>query len=136
MKTLYVLLLTILLSSCVTTRYGNFTKSSEGKDIYLAKDAVSQLTKLYPPAHNTFCISQKVCDGFGMNLIEEMRKKGYGVVEQIKPKQKGNFFYVLDETEPHHIYRLSLYIHSQSLSRMYARTNGKLSPISPWSYKE
>ncbi len=117
-------------------RYGNFTDVSTAKDVYLAKDSVSQLTRVYPPARNTFCISQKVCDCFGIKLIQEMRKKGYGVVEKPKSKQKANFFYVVDETEPGRIYRVSLYIGSQTLSRVYAKTRGNLAPISPWSHKE
>ncbi len=136
MKKVSILLLVMLLSSCANMRYGNFTNVSQGKDIYLAKDAVSQLTRVYPPARNTFCISQKICDGFGINLVHEMRKKGYGVIEKVHPKQKANFFYVVDETEPGRLYRVSLYIGSQTLSRMYTKTNGKLVPISPWSYKE
>ena len=136
MKIVSVLLLATLLSSCASMRYGNFTHSSQPKDVYLAKDAISQLTRVYPPARNTFCISQKICDGFGINLIHEMRKKGYGVIEKVHPGQKANFFYVVDETERDHLYRVGLYIGSQSLSRMYAKTNGKLVPISPWSHKE
>ncbi|KTD14366.1 conjugal transfer protein TrbH [Legionella israelensis] len=136
MKKLSVLLLTILLSSCASMRYGNFTETSQNKDIYLAKDAVSQLTRVYPPARNTFCISQKVRDAFGIKLIQEMRKKGYGVVENIRPRQKANFFYVVDEAEIGRLYRVSLYIGQETLSRVYAKTNGKLTPISPWSHKE
>lgn len=136
MKKSCILLLTILLSSCASMRYGNFTDVSQNKDVYLAKDAASQLTRVYPPARNTFCISQKVCDGFGIRLIQEMRKKGYGVVENVRPRQKANFFYVVDEAEPGRLYRVSLYIGPQTLSRVYAKTNGKLTPISPWSHKE
>ncbi len=136
MKRLSVLLLTILLSSCASMRYGNFTQTSTAKDVYLAKDAVSQLTRVYPPARNTFCISQKICDGFGIKLIQELRKKGYGMVENLHPRQKANFFYVVDESEPGNFYRVSLYIGSETLSRMYAKSNVKLVPVSPWSHKE
>lgn len=136
MKRLSVLLLTILLSSCASMRYGNFTHTSQSKDAYLAKDAVSQLTRVYPPARNTFCISQKIRDAFGIKLIQEMRKKGYGVLENVQPRQKANFFYVVDEAKPGCLYRVSLYIGSETLSRMYAKSNGKLTPASPWSHKE
>mgnify|MGYP005865862061 CR=1 FL=1 len=98
MKKLSVLLLALLLSSCASMRYGNFTDASTAKDAYLAKDAATQLVRVYPPARNTFCISQKVRDAFGINLIQEMRKKGYGVVENVRPRTKANFFYVVDET--------------------------------------
>lgn len=91
MKKLSILLLTVLLSSCASMRYGNFTNASTAKDAYLAKDAVSQLTRVYPPAQNTFCFRQKICDGFGRHLIQAMRQKGYGVIENVHPRQKANF---------------------------------------------
>lgn len=136
MKKLSVLLLSVLLSSCASVRYGNFTNVSAARDVYLAQDAVSQLTRIYPPAKNTFYIRQKICDGFGLKLVQMMRKKGYGVVENPMPRSKANFFYVVDETEPGHLYRVSLYLGSQILSRGYADARGKLTPVSPWSHKE
>lgn len=136
MKKLSILLLIVLLSSCASMRYGNFTNASTAKDAYLAKNAVSQLTRVYPPAQNTFCFRQKICDGFGRHLIQAMRQKGYGVIENVRPRQKANFFYVVDETEPGRMYRVSLYIGPQILSRAYVNTRGKLAPISPWSHKE
>ena len=136
MKRLSVLILIMLLSSCTSMRYGNFAHVPQSKEIYLAKDAVSQLTRVYPPAQNTFCISQKVCDLFGIHLIQEMRKKGYGVNENVWLRNKANFFYVIDETEPGRLYRVSLFIGSQSLSRAYAKRGSRLTPVSPWSHKE
>lgn len=117
-------------------QYGNFTVASQSNDVYLATDAVSQLARVYPPAKYTFRIGQKICDGFGTHLIQAMRKKGYGVIENTRAKKQANFFYVVDETERNHLYRVSLYVHHESLSRMYAKAHGKLTPISPWSHKE
>lgn len=136
MKKLSVLLLAMLLSSCASMRYGNFTPLAQGRDVYLAQDATSQLMRVYPPAQNTFCISQKVRDNFGINLIQEMRKRGYGVNENSCPKQKANFFYVVDEIKSSNLYRVSLYVGLQSLSRVYVKTNEKLLPVSAWSHKE
>lgn len=136
MKKLIFLLFVILLSGCMSMHYGNFTQSSPEKDIYLAKDAANQLVRVYPPALNTFYISQRVNDDFGIHLMHEMRTKGYGVMEHVQPKQKANFFYVVDEIEPKHLYRVSLYIGSKTLSRVYAKTQDKLVPVSAWSHKE
>lgn len=136
MKKLSLLLLVTLLSSCSAMRYGNFTKVLQGRDIYLAQDALLQLSRIYPPAQNTFFIRQKVSDGFGMNLVYEMRKKGYGVIENFGSRQKANFFYVLDEVEPGQLYRVSLYVNTQALSRLYANTKDKIAPVSAWSHKE
>jgi hypothetical protein len=117
-------------------RYGNFTDISQSKDAYLVKDTVSQLVNVYPPAKNIFFLSQKVCDGFGIKLLQAMRKKGYGIIENVRQSQKANFFYVVDEVEPRNLYRVSLYIGAKTLSRVYAKSNSKLAPVSPWSYKE
>jgi len=136
MKRLSLLLLIILLSSCTTLRYGNFTAPSEGRNVYLAQDAVRQLTRIYPAAQNTFCLNQKVTDGFGRSLIQEMRKKGYGVIENVQHKQKANFFYVVDEIELGQLYRVSLYINSQALSRLYDSNKSQFVPVSAWSHKE
>lgn len=136
MRKLSVLLLVIVLSSCASMQYGNFTVASQSKDIYLAKDAASQLTHIYPPAQNIFYISQKVSDGFGINLIHEMRNQGYGVIENVQPRQKANLFYVVDEVRKGSFYRVSLYIGSQTLSRVYVKTKEQIAPVSPWSHKE
>lgn len=136
MKKLSLILLMILLSSCTTMRYGNFTAPSEGRNISLAQDAVLQLTRIYPPTQNTFCLNQKVTDGFGMNLVHEMRKKGYGVIENVQPRQRANFFYVVDEIEPGQLYRVSLYINNQALSRLYESRKNQLATVSTWSHKE
>jgi hypothetical protein len=133
MKTLSILLLAIVLSSCASMQYGHFAVTSQSKDIYWAQDAASQLTHVYPPAQNTFYISQKVNDGFGINLIHEMRKKGYGVIEHVQPRQKANLFYVIDEVGKGSLYRVSLYVGSQTLSRVYVKTDKKIAPASPWS---
>lgn len=126
----------LLLSSCASLQYGNFTPNQEGKDRYLAKDAVSQIQRIFPPARNTFCIHQKICDAFGIQLVDGLRKKGYGIRENVCSKKQANFFYVVDETEPHRIYRVSIYIGHQTLSRAYAVNGKNAFPASPWSFKE
>ncbi|VEB33701.1 conjugal transfer protein TrbH [Legionella cherrii] len=136
MKNLGVLLLVIVLSSCANMPYGNFTVASQSKEIYLAQDAATQLTEVYPPAQNTFYISQKVSDGFGIHLIHELRNKGYGVIESVQPRQKANLFYVVDEVRKGSLYRVSLYVGSHTLSRVYVKTKEHIAPASPWSHKE
>lgn len=136
MKKVLLIWLTILLSNCASTHYGNFTPMSQGQDAYLAAEAITQIHRIYPPAQNTFCISQKTVDGFGMHLIQGLRKSGYGLNENECPKHSGNFFYVLDEVKPKKLYRLSIFVNTQMLSRIYAKNQEKLVPVSPWSHKE
>lgn len=136
MKELSVLLLAVLLSSCASMRYGNFTPISHGRDAYLAADATAQLIRVYPPAQNTFCMGQRVRDNFGINLVHDLRKEGYGVIENHCAKNKANFFYVLDAIESQRLYRVSLFIGMQTLSRVYAKSHGKIFPVGEWTYKE
>ena len=136
MKKLTILIITLLLSNCTTLRYGNFTPDQQSKDSYLAKDAVSQINRIYPAARNTFCLRQRVCDAFGIALLNGLRLKGYGVKENICPRNMANFFYVVDETIPHKVYRVSIYIGSQTLSRAYAVSSKTPTPITAWSFKE
>lgn len=134
MKKISVLLTALLLTSCASTRYGNFTQLSQSRDDYLAADAATQLSRVYPPAQNTFCIGQRATDGFGINLVQSLRKKGYGVNENQCSKNKANLFYVLDELEP--LYRVSLFVGVQTLSRVYAKDHEKIIPVSAWTHKE
>lgn len=136
MKKLTLILLIVLLSSCTSMRYGNFTAPAEDRNVSLAQDSLQQLIRVYPPAQNTFCLNQKVTDGFGRSLIQEMRKKGYGVIENVQPRQKANFFYVVDEVEKKQLYRVSLYINDQALSRLYVSRKNQLVPVSAWAHKE
>lgn len=136
MKKLLTILAVLLLSGCAGLRYGNFTPDAADKDHFLAGDAVSQITRIFPPARNTFCLRQKVCDGFGKALIQGLREKGYGIRENICSKNEANFYYVLDETEPHRIFRVSLYIGPQTLSRAYSVAGKNTFPVTPWSFKE
>ncbi|WP_115710970.1 conjugal transfer protein TrbH [Legionella sainthelensi] len=135
MKKLSVLLAAVLLSSCASMRYGNFTQMSVGRDAYLAADAATQLMRVYPPAQNTFCIGQAVNDSFGLSLIQNLRKKGYGINENQCPRNKANFFYVLDELKPQN-YRISLFVGMQTLSRVYAKSHENIIPVSAWTHKE
>ena len=136
MKKLSLLFLVLVLSSCASMRYGDFTKGSLSQDAFLANDATLQLTQVFPPAHNTFYLSQKTNNGFGLQLVNALRKKGYGVIENVQARQKANFFYVVDEVEPRQIYRVSLYINTQALNRLYVKSNHGFVPVSAWSHKE
>ena len=138
MKNIVLLVMVLILSGCAGMRYGNYTQISSSKDNFLVSDATNQIVKIYPAAKNTFRISQKVCDGFGLKLIEKLRRNGYGIVENVQYKNKANFFYVVDESTSAEklIYRVSVYIGKQSLSRAYAAKNGQLQPLTAWTHKE
>lgn len=124
------------MSGCARLDYGNFTHAPMGAYELMAKDAAAQIGYLYPPAKNKFYLSQKIRDPFGIKLIELLRQKGFGVIEKSTTPSGPNFFYVVDEPVARHLYRVSVYIGDQSLSRAYGIHNGVLIPVSPWSRKE
>lgn len=136
MKKLLPLVLMVLLSSCASLKYGDFTTMPPSKESQLAEDAANRLARVYVPAQTTFKLSQRANDRFGIKLLENLRKKGYGIAENVSPKKSANFFYVLDETERNHLYRVSLFVGKQSLSRAYVYESGALMPIGIWSHKE
>ncbi|WP_428413348.1 conjugal transfer protein TrbH, partial [Legionella sp.] len=133
---LIIVLLMCWLSGCARLEYGNFTHAPMGAYELMAKDAAAQIGHVYPPAKNRFHLSQTIRDPFGMKLIELLRQKGFGVIEQSATRSEANFFYVVDEPIPPHLYRVSIFVGSQSLSRAYGIHNAVLVPISPWSRKE
>ena len=136
MKKLISILVMVLLSSCSSMRYGNFTQISQDKDEVLAKDAVNRLAKVYVPARTTFTLSHKAHDGFGEKIIENLRKNGYGVVETASHQKPANFYYVVDESNKNEVYRVSLFVGDQVYSRAYLVKEDVLAPISAWSHKE
>tara|TARA_B110000879_G_scaffold212755_1_gene310718 strand:- start:4810 stop:5226 length:417 start_codon:yes stop_codon:yes gene_type:complete len=138
MKKIILLMMIFILSGCAGMRYGNYTQMSGSKDDFLVSDVTSRIVKIYPAAKNTFRLSQKICDGFGLKLIEKLRRSGYGIVENVQDKQQANFFYVVDESisEKKLTYRVSVYISNQSISRAYTMINGQLQPLTAWTYKE
>lgn len=136
MKNIIILLLIGFLTNCTSLRYGNFTQASHGVFELMAKDTAAQLGHVYPPAKNRLCLSQKVSDPFGMRLIELLRKQGFGVMEKANSSREANFFYVVDEPIPRSLYRVSVFVGEQSLSRAYSLQHGVLAPVSSWSHKE
>ncbi len=136
MKKLLSLVLSLLLCSCATMQYGNLIDVSRSNDSYLAQDSAKQIRNVTVPARTSFFIYEKVNDPFGVKLIEHLRRKGYGIVEEVHPKQKANFHYVVDRLQGHEVIRVSLFIGSQQLSRAYVQKHNKLYPIGTWSHKE
>ena len=138
MKKIAISLVMFLLCSCTTMHYGNHAAMPKSKEDYLVRDAVSQMRKVYPPAKNTFYLSQRAYDVFGVKLLSALRKQGYGIAEEVKNKQQANFFYVLDEYgfEQSKSYRLSLFVGNQALNRAYVLNRGAVTPITPWAHKE
>lgn len=135
-----------VITGCATSPYGNFTNqktthheiSSQDTHDVIAKDALSQLSSHYPPAKTKLSFIHEIDknDTFGLLLVNKMRISGYAIQEYRKDTDPTGltFAYTLDQIED--IYRLTIYIAGQRLSRPYLFESGVVTPSGPWSRKE
>jgi len=150
-KVTFIALLLVGLSACATTqsRYGNFlppTPAAYNKT--MAEDAVKQLLILYPPASTRFDLQQTTPDTFGTTLVETMRVKGYALMETKPelPVQRNNeatnspaglsLRYILDQVDSLNLYRVTLLVGHQSMTRAYLVQDSTVHPAGLWSRKE
>ena len=148
------LLCVLGLAGCAAppTPYGNFVREGPtGYDRTVAEDGVRQLAAVYPPANTRFELQQATPDAFGKLLTASLRAKGYAVRESgASPIAQGPVArgegsaaniapalplrYVLDQASG--LYRITLHVGSQSLTRAYLAQNGALQPAGAWVRKE
>ncbi len=136
MKKITLILLSMALCSCAAMQYGNLTNTNAQKDEYLAKDSIKRISKLKVPARTTFKVYQKSDSVYGHQLVELLRQQGYGVQENLNSDKKSNFHYVVDSLDEDNDIRVSLFIGSESLSRVYHIQDDSIKPFSAWSHKE
>ncbi|MCK0509590.1 conjugal transfer protein TrbH [Aromatoleum buckelii] len=157
-----VALVAFALGGCATTTpYGNFIQPSVTADQQqLAGDAAKQLVALWPPAKTQFELQQPTPDEFGAALVSNLRAAGYAVLEyalertssadNAAPDQTAGeplavappttaalaLRYVLDHDAGSGLYRLTLLVGSQSITRPYLEQNRTLIPAGYWARKE
>jgi hypothetical protein len=153
---LSALLCTVGLAGCATAPppYGNFIREApEGYGRTVAEDAVRQLTVVYPPANTRFDLPQQpIPDPFGTWLMQSLRAKGYAVQEGAAPPGAPSrtapgeggmaagapavlpLRYVFDRAAD--LYRVTLLVGDQSLTRAYLAQNGAVHPAGAWVRKE
>ena len=150
-KITFIVLLLVGLSGCVTTqsRYGNFLPpTSAAYNKTMAEDALKQLLILYPPASTRFDLQQTTPATFGITLVESMRANGYALME-IKPELPAqrnseaqnpptglSLRYVLDQVNSLNLYRVTLLVGNQSMTRAYLVQDSTVHPAGLWSRKE
>jgi len=142
-KVTFIALLLAGLCGCATTqsRYGNFlppTPAAYHKT--MAEDAVKQLLILYPPASTRFDLQQTTPDMFGTTLVETMRVKGYALLESNPelPARRSNktqnsptgtsLRYILDQVNSLNLYRVTLLIDNQAMTRAYRVQDSTVHP--------
>lgn len=125
--------------------FGNFVQGPQtANDRMMADDVAIKLGVLYPPAHTRFAIQQATPDVFGATLIGALRSRGYALAEfnpgrpDAHPAGTGDLAlaYVLDQPVESGIYRVTVLINDQSLSRLYQAKDGSIVPAGYWVRKE
>ncbi len=141
---IFILMLILwLLSGCATTQYGNYVQNdSSTHNKVMASDAAYQLLQHYPPASTKFELQHVAEDSFGAAFVEYLRSGGYAVKEyqsskfaatdtDIETDNKGiALAYILDDASD--IYRLSLAVDGQRLTRAYTPDQDKILPAGHW----
>ena len=145
-------LLVLALSGCATTgQYGNFVPPTAAVDQQqLAREAVQQLAVLYPPAKTRLELQQATPDAFGQALVLTLRERGYALLEFDPASAKAQataasssaspaglpLRYVLDQAGDSNLYRLTLLVGNQSITRPYLVQDGSFAPAGYWVRKE
>lgn len=159
-KIAFLALLALALGGCATTAsqspYGNFVQSAALDQQKLATEAVQQLATLYVPARTRLELQQPTPDPFGQALVKALRDKGYALLEFVpagspSPASAASqpspaapqaapgglpLRYVLDQAGDSNLYRLTLMVGNQSITRAYLAQNGVFAPAGSWARKE
>lgn len=140
-----------LLVGCATTGpYGNYLGESTNVDQYqLATEVVQQLVTLYPPAKVRLELQQPTPDAFGVALVKGLRESGYAVLEfnpnapqethppSASASQTLPLRYVVDQAGgTSNLYRLTLMVGTQSITKAYLYQDGALASAGYWVRKE
>jgi hypothetical protein len=150
------------LAGCATppspTSYGNFAGSRVGFNEKIAADTVKQLLVLYPPATTQLNLRQATPDAFGTSFVSALRDKGYalsewqleGAAQRARPSNLArqdravgsqqpaalDLRYVLDQQGSLNLYRVTVMVGNQSLTRAYVEQNNALLPAGSWVRRE
>ena len=144
--------LVLALGGCATTgQYGNFVPPTATVDQQqLAREAVQQLAVLYPPAKTRLELQQATPDAFGQALVLTLRERGYALLEFNPASAKAQataasepaspaalpLRFVLDQAGDSNLYRLTLLVGHQSITRPYLVQDGSFAPAGYWVRKE
>ena len=141
--------LTLAGCTAAPSQYGNFVPPGANQQ-QLGIDAAHQLAMLWPPGTTRFALSHATSDTFGTALIASLRGRGYALTEYYAADQAQasagavptgspaalSLRYVLDQADATNLYRLTLWIGSESITRPYLAENGSFVPAGYWVRKE
>jgi hypothetical protein len=148
MRKIALLTLLVALAGCAVAPrpagYGSFATASDAIDKQMVDDTVKKLVTLYPPAGTRFELQHGATDPFGTSLVATLRERGYALQEHMSASMSGaddkgksrTLAYVFDQPPGTDLYRVTLTIDAQSLSRVYLAKDGSVAPAGYWVRKE
>jgi hypothetical protein len=157
MRKIAIAILGLALAGCATTPpYGNYLRASKVDQQQLAGEAVKQIAKLYPPGKVRLELEQPTPDAFGAALVKGLRRDGYALIEfgAEAPKVSAETVkapvvrsgasaskalplrYIVDQAGSPDLYRMTLMVGTESLTRPYLEQDGALVPAGYWVRKE
>lgn len=150
----------LVLAGCVSPApYGYLVKGGALAQMpeRLAHDTVMRMESLYPPAHTRLALTHPATDPYGVGLIDALRRKGYAVMEYrantrmnpsirddmpvivqpiVSHKEGLPLGYVVDGPFESRLYRVTVFIGAQSLSRAYRMDEQVIAQAGAWVRKE
>ena len=146
MRRLLLVFALVVFAGCVSapSRYGNFSTAPSVASTDMANDATKQLAVLFPPALTRLDLLGPTGDAFGTALVTGLRTKGYAVAEyappsdaEAAPPANGTpFAYALNQEGNTNTYFLTLFVGTQTLSRIYVTQTNGARPAGAWAHKE
>jgi hypothetical protein len=146
-QSIFPILLLAGLAGCAAiskqASYGSFVAGASAADQKIVvDDVVKKLVASYPPARTRLNSQHATTDAFGTVLLATMRTKGYALGEyKTGPAAAADagsytFAYLFDQPAGTGLYRVTLFVNNEALSRAYETKDGAITPAGSWVRKE
>ncbi|MFH0781518.1 MAG: conjugal transfer protein TrbH [Pseudomonadota bacterium] len=138
MKRSVLMVIVLLIAGCAVKTEQNFNfapKLTQMEQQQIVSDTVKKLAELYLPAKTRLSFQTNE-DTFGISLVHDLREQGYAIDEtQDTPDDPSGLQlrYILDQADD--LYRVTVMIGNDSLSRPYSEENGVLTAAGCWVHK-
>lgn len=142
MRKILVAAALVCLAGCASKPYGNYASQADAMvSRVMVADTVAQLAAILPPARTRFSVIQETPDRFGQSLVASLRNRGYAVMEypaSAEQPARGALplSYVVDSPADAAVFRVTVRVGRQTLSRAYAARPEGVYPAGVWSRKE
>lgn len=139
MKSSVLMLIVLMIAGCAVKTEQNFNFAlnlTQVEQQQIVSDTVKKLTELYLPAKTRLSFQANE-DTFGISLLHDLREQGYEVQEQTQNTPNDSIGlqvrYILDQAGD--LYRVTVMVGSDSLSRPYSEQNAVLTAAGFWVHK-